>query len=55
LNGLGGVYLEDVEVSELAIDPSIPNGVKPYSLDEMSAKKLWTLSEELTGIEFSVS
>jgi NAD(P)-dependent dehydrogenase (short-subunit alcohol dehydrogenase family) len=55
LNGLGGVYLEDVEVAALAIDPSIPNGVKPYSLDEMSAKKLWTLSEELTGIEFSVS
>jgi NAD(P)-dependent dehydrogenase (short-subunit alcohol dehydrogenase family) len=55
LNGLGGVYLEDVEVGALAIDPSIPNGVKPYSLDEMSAKKLWTLSEELTGIEFNVS
>jgi NAD(P)-dependent dehydrogenase (short-subunit alcohol dehydrogenase family) len=55
LESLGGVYLEDVEVAELAIDPSIPNGVKPYSLDETSAKKLWTLSEELTGIEFSVS
>jgi len=52
LNQIGGVYLEDVEVAELAIDPSIPNGVKPYSLDEASAKQLWAFTEELTGVKF---
>lgn len=54
LNEIGGVYCEDVEIAELAIDPSIPNGVKPYSLDEASAKQLWKLTEELTGITFNV-
>ena len=54
LNDKGGVYLEDVEVAELAVDPSIPNGVKPYSLDETSAKQLWQLTESLTGVQFPV-
>jgi NAD(P)-dependent dehydrogenase (short-subunit alcohol dehydrogenase family) len=54
LNEYGGVYLEDVDVAELAIDSSIPNGVKPYSLDEASAKQLWKLTEELTGVTFDV-
>jgi NAD(P)-dependent dehydrogenase (short-subunit alcohol dehydrogenase family) len=55
LNELGGVYLEDVDVAELAIDSSIPNGVRPYSLDEESAKRLWALTEEMTGVTFNVS
>lgn len=54
LNETGGVYLEDVDIAELAIDSSIPNGVKPYSLDEASAKQLWKLTEELTGLTFNV-
>jgi NAD(P)-dependent dehydrogenase (short-subunit alcohol dehydrogenase family) len=54
LNERGGVYLEDVNIAELAVDPSIPNGVKPYSLDEASARQLWTLSEELTGLTFNI-
>jgi hypothetical protein len=54
LNEIGGVYLEDVDIAELAIDSSIPNGVKPYSLDEASAKQLWKLTEELTGATFNV-
>lgn len=54
LNKIGGVYLEDVDIAELAIDSSIPNGVKPYSLDEASAKRLWKLTEELTGLTFNV-
>jgi NAD(P)-dependent dehydrogenase (short-subunit alcohol dehydrogenase family) len=53
LNEIGGVYLEDVDIAELAIDSSIPNGVKPYSLDEGSAKQLWKLTEELTGVVFN--
>ena len=54
LNEVGGVYLEDVDIAALAIDSSVPNGVKPYSLDEASAKQLWKLSEELTGVTFNV-
>ena len=55
LNEIGGVYLEDVEIAELAIDSSIPNGVKPYSLDEANAQQLWNLTEELTGLTFNVN
>jgi NAD(P)-dependent dehydrogenase (short-subunit alcohol dehydrogenase family) len=54
LNNVGGVYCEDAEVAELASDSSMSNGVKPYSLDEANAKRLWTLSEALTGIRFNV-
>lgn len=54
LNEIGGVYLEDVDVAQLAIDASIPNGVKPYSLEEASAKQLWKLTEKLTGVTFNV-
>lgn len=54
LDGIGGVYLEDVDIAPVAIDPSIPNGVKPYSLDQVSARRLWKLTEELTGITFNV-
>jgi NAD(P)-dependent dehydrogenase (short-subunit alcohol dehydrogenase family) len=56
LNGLGGVYCEDADVAELATgDVPGTKGVKPYSLDKVSAKKLWKLSEELTGITFQIN
>jgi NAD(P)-dependent dehydrogenase (short-subunit alcohol dehydrogenase family) len=55
LNETGGVYLEDVDVAQLAVDPSVPNGVKPYSLDEAGAKRLWKLTEELTDVTFNVA
>ena len=54
LNKLGGVYCEDVEVAELASDDLMSNGVRRYSLDETNAKRLWTLSEKMTGITFNV-
>lgn len=54
LNEIGGVYLEDVDIAELAIDSTTPRGVKPYSLDESNAKQLWKLTEELTSITFNV-
>lgn len=31
-------------------DPSTLRGVQPYSVDEANAKRLWKLSEEITGI-----
>lgn len=54
LNSLGGVYCEDGDVAALASDTSMSTGVKAYALDEASAKRLWTLSEELTGITFKI-
>ncbi len=55
LDNIGGVYCEDADVAELASDTSMSNGVKRYSLDETNAKRLWTLSEEMTGITFRIN
>lgn len=54
LNKIGGVYCEDADVAELASETSMSGGVNRYSLDETHAKRLWTLSEEMTGIVFNV-
>ncbi|MEQ6118175.1 SDR family NAD(P)-dependent oxidoreductase [Reichenbachiella sp. MALMAid0571] len=55
LNEIGGVYCEDCEIAGLEVTDSIGTaGVKPYSLDEANAKRLWTLSEKMTGISFSI-
>jgi NAD(P)-dependent dehydrogenase (short-subunit alcohol dehydrogenase family) len=54
LDNIGGVYCEDADVAELASETSVSGGVKRYSLDETHAKRLWTLSEEMTGIVFNV-
>ncbi len=54
LNNIGGVYCEDSDIAELALGQEMEAGVKPYSLDEKSAKRLWRLTQELTGIVFEV-
>ncbi|WP_286883292.1 MULTISPECIES: SDR family NAD(P)-dependent oxidoreductase [Sphingobacterium] len=62
LDEIGGVYLEDNDIAELLpTDPLIPahtklhqNGVQQYSLDKDSAKRLWHLSEEMTGVKFNI-
>lgn len=55
LDGMGGVYCEDVDIAEAVPADSLKgNGVRPWAIDEEIAKKLWTLSEELTGIKFIV-
>lgn len=55
LNDIGGVYCEDADIAEL-VDETSPSpsvgGVRRYSLDEANAKRLWLLSEEMTGIRF---
>jgi NAD(P)-dependent dehydrogenase (short-subunit alcohol dehydrogenase family) len=56
LTEIGGVYLEDGDIAQLA-EPSsegLTAGVKPYSLDESSAKRLWKLSEKMIDIQFHV-
>ncbi|MBK1442657.1 SDR family NAD(P)-dependent oxidoreductase [Parapedobacter sp. ISTM3] len=54
LSDMGGVYCEDVNIADLAHGDTFSNGVKSYSLDESNAKRLWALSEEMTGITFNV-
>jgi len=60
LDGIGSVYCEDVEVAETEQSESLSDngletrGIQMYSLDESNAKRLWALSEELTGIVFQV-
>lgn len=62
LNDIGGIYCEDAEVAALDTggiehrydDPSTLRGVLPYSLDKINAKRLWELSEQMTGIVFNV-
>jgi len=60
LNEIGGVYCENGDVAELDLgnfgkDNGLGSrGVQPYSLDETNAKRLWELSEKMTGITFEV-
>ncbi|SFA54154.1 NAD(P)-dependent dehydrogenase, short-chain alcohol dehydrogenase family [Pedobacter suwonensis] len=63
LNNIGGVYCEDTDIAELISEDSAiqtvakphQSGVMEYSLDENSAKKLWDLTEQMTGIKFNVN
>ncbi len=54
LNNISGVYCEDADISPLCTDISKQKGVNPYSLDKTSAKKLWVLTEEMTGLTFNL-
>lgn len=61
LNEIGGVYCEDADVAELDLgniehlmsEPSTLSGVRPYSVDEINAKRLWRLSEKMLDITFN--
>jgi NAD(P)-dependent dehydrogenase (short-subunit alcohol dehydrogenase family) len=57
LDGMGGVYCEDVEVSPVLVDAdnspgqvSSDIGVRPWAIDAAAVEHLWTLSEKLAGI-----
>jgi NAD(P)-dependent dehydrogenase (short-subunit alcohol dehydrogenase family) len=50
LAGMGGVYLEDCEIAEVTTAEDEP-GVRPYAVDPESARRLWTVSAELTGVD----
>jgi len=56
LNDLGGVYCEDCDVAGLLTDAAKihQNGVMAYSLDESNAKRLWQMTEDMTGIRFTI-
>lgn len=61
LDHIGGVYCEDADIAELDMGHFIPDnglgtrGVQTYSLDESNAKRLWDLTEKMTGIEFKLN
>lgn len=62
LDNIGGVYCENADIAELDggntghdyDEPLGLKGVQPYSLDKNNAKRLWKLSEEMTGLKFRV-
>lgn len=53
LAGMGGVYCENCNIA-----PALPAestdllGVRPWATDPAAADRLWTLSEQLTGVTF---
>ncbi|MCQ9130926.1 SDR family NAD(P)-dependent oxidoreductase [Streptomyces hilarionis] len=50
LAGMGGLYLEDCDVAEPAVDGDARFGVKDWATDPEQAARLWELSAELTGV-----
>jgi NAD(P)-dependent dehydrogenase (short-subunit alcohol dehydrogenase family) len=51
LDGMGGVYCEDCDIAE-AVPADFPEqrGVRPWAMDPSLAERLWTMSEEMTGV-----
>nr|WP_229752634.1 oxidoreductase [Paenibacillus physcomitrellae] len=60
LEGKGGVYCLDVDIAEvvpsLELDgvTQVLDGVLPWAIDPELAERLWQMSEEMTGVKFSV-
>jgi NAD(P)-dependent dehydrogenase (short-subunit alcohol dehydrogenase family) len=53
LDGRGGVYCEDCNIAEAVPADSLKgSGVRPWAINPDYAKKLWQLSEKLTGVKF---
>lgn len=55
LIGKGGVYCEDCNIAMAVKDGTSPYGVLPWAIDPKLATRLWSLSEELTGVTFPAS
>ena len=48
LEGMGGLYCEDCDVAPMTEKGP---GVRPHAVDPDAARRLWTLSVELTGVD----
>lgn len=56
LNGMGGVYCANCDISPLVPDASEQtDGVRRWAVDASMAERLWQLSEQLCGIKWSGS
>jgi NAD(P)-dependent dehydrogenase (short-subunit alcohol dehydrogenase family) len=54
LDGMGGVYCEDVDIAEsVPADSPEPRGVRPWAMDAGLAERLWTMTEGWTGVRFT--
>jgi NAD(P)-dependent dehydrogenase (short-subunit alcohol dehydrogenase family) len=54
LDGMGGVYCEDVDIGEpVPADSTELRGVRPWIMDRDLAERLWTKSEEWTDVRFA--
>lgn len=60
LAGMGGVYCEDCDIAALDERPpnppgdtSLGTGVRPWATDTQAARRLWALSEQLTGVRLT--
>lgn len=52
LDGMGGLYCEDCDIAILTTtDDGTFSGVRSYAIDPEEAKRLWSLSAELTGVD----
>ena len=53
LDGRGGVYCEDADIAVMTSPDSPPGpGVVQWAVDPDIARRLWTLSEDMTGVKF---
>ena len=52
LDGMGGVYCEDGDIAALVADDSTGPGVQRWAIDPEQARRLWALSERMTGVRF---
>ncbi|WP_414936192.1 SDR family NAD(P)-dependent oxidoreductase [Amycolatopsis sp. cmx-11-51] len=50
LEGMGGLYCEDCDVAEIALEEGEWVGVRPYAIDAGEAARLWQVSAGLTGV-----
>jgi NAD(P)-dependent dehydrogenase (short-subunit alcohol dehydrogenase family) len=56
LDGMGGVYCEDCDIAEaVADDDKGFRGVRSWAIDRDAATRLWTLSEAMTGVRFTIA
>lgn len=54
LDGMGGVYCEDVDIAEaVAADSPTSGGVRPWAMDPAIAERLWTATEGWMGVPFT--
>jgi NAD(P)-dependent dehydrogenase (short-subunit alcohol dehydrogenase family) len=51
LAGMGGVYCEDCDIAAIVPDDAATwTGVRQYAIDPEAARRLWTVSEAMTGL-----